>query len=63
MILRERIKERAMKDDICRACSSHERCEKNRIVVRKLEGKMPLQRARCGCDDNINMYFKYVRTV
>jgi hypothetical protein len=35
------------KDDMSRACSRHERYGKGSIIFEKLEGKIPLHRARC----------------
>jgi hypothetical protein len=43
-----------------RACSRHRRYEKDRIIVGKLEGKIPLQRGRCRWDDNIKIYLKEI---
>ena len=39
-----------------RACSRHEIYGKERTISGKLEGKIPLQRARSRWDNNIKMY-------
>jgi len=31
-----------------------------RILVERSEGRRPLGKPRCRCEDNINMYFQYV---
>jgi hypothetical protein len=44
------------KGEMGSACSRHERYVKERTISGKLEGKIPLQRARCRWDNNIIMY-------